>query len=149
MATTAVGATPRSTGEPARHGQLLRTGLVGLPPASLTVTIRGVAPGGLPWALARGSARLSANGRLNVNVRGLLISDPNSNFDGTTGPVAMVAASVTCEGSTPVSTATVPLSGQGDARINQDVTLPALCEAPIILIRANSSSGPWIAASGF
>jgi hypothetical protein len=84
-------------------------------------------------------------------VRGLVITGTNSSLDGTTGPVTAVVASMTCDGSMPIteSTAPVPLSAQGDARINQTVTLPAVCEAPIVLIRANTTTGPWIAASGF
>jgi hypothetical protein len=46
------------------------------------------------------------------------------------------------------NTAPVSLSAQGDATINQVVTLPAICEAPIVLVLANGGSGPWIAASG-
>jgi hypothetical protein len=108
----------------------------------------------VPWALAQGSTRLDANGRLSVKVSGLLITGAtgaNASLDGTTGPVKAVVASLTCDGSTPTieSTAPVPLSAQGDATINQDVILPVICEAPIVLVRANSSNGPWIAASGF
>jgi hypothetical protein len=105
----------------------------------------------VPWALAQGSTRLAANGRLSVKVSGLVITGTNTSLDGTTGPVTAVVASLTCDGSTPTieSTAAVPLSAQGDASINQDVALPAICEAPIVLLQANSSSGPWIAASGF
>jgi hypothetical protein len=47
------------------------------------------------------------------------------------------------------NTAPVPLSAQGNAGINEEVTLPAICEAPIVWVLANGSSGPWIAASGF
>jgi hypothetical protein len=108
----------------------------------------------VPWALVQGSTRLDANGRLSVKLRGLLITGAtgaNASLDGTTGPVKAVVASLTCDGSTPTieSTAPVPLSAQGDATINQDVILPVICEAPIVLVRANSSNGPWIAASGF
>jgi hypothetical protein len=86
-----------------------------------------------------------------VKVSGLVITGTNTNLDGTTGPVTAVVASLTCDGSMPTieSTAAVQLSAQGDARINQTVTLPATCEAPIVLVRANSDTGPWIAANGF
>lgn len=148
---TAVSATPTSNSEPARQGELFASGLVGRPvDPNLNVAIRGVAPGAVPWALARGSTRLDANGRLSVTVTGLVITGTNSGLDGTTGPVTSVVASVTCDGSTPTmeNTAPVPLSAQGDASINQVVALPAICEAPIVLVLANGGSGPWIAASG-
>ena len=148
---TAVSATPTSNNEPARQGELFASGLVGRPTdPTLNVPIRGVAPGAVPWALARGSSRLDANGRLSVVVSGLVITGTNSGLDGTTGPVTSVVASLSCDGSTPTieNTAPVPLSAQGDASIKQAVTLPAICEAPIVLVLANGSSGPWIAASG-
>jgi hypothetical protein len=91
-----------------------------------------------------------ASGRLSVSVSGLVITGTNTGLDGTTGPVRSVVASLT-DGSTPTieNTAPVPLSAQGDASINQASTLPAICEAPIVWVLANGSSGPWIAASGF
>ena len=152
IAASAVGATPASTGQPARHGELVSSNLVGRPTdPNLTVTIRGVPPGAVAWQLNRGTTGLDANGRLTVKLEGLVITGTNTNLDGTTGPVKAVVASLTCDGMTPaiVSTDPVPLSPEGDARIDQQVALPPVCLAPIVLVRANTSSGPWIAASGF
>jgi len=152
LVATAVSATPASNSEPSRQGELFASGLVGRPTdPTLNVTIRGVAPGAVPWVLARGSTRLDADGRLSVSVSGLVITGTHTDLDGTTGPVTSVVASIACDGSTPTleNTAPAPLSAQGDASINQEVTLPAICEAPIVLVLANGSSGPWIAASGF
>jgi hypothetical protein len=152
VAATTVSATPSSGVQPGRHGELLRSNLVGRPvDPSLTVPIDGVPAGAVPWALSRGSTRLDASGRLTVRVDGLVITGTNSNLDGTTGPVGAVVASLACDGMTPsvASSAPVPLSADGDARINQRVTVPAVCLAPTVLVRANTSSGPWIAASGF
>ena len=61
------------------------------------------------------------------------------------------------------STADVPLSAAGNAEIEETITLPAVCVAPIVLIRirlVDVGGGPvdietlgvpppWIAASGF
>jgi hypothetical protein len=153
VAATSVGASTRSrSDEPARRGLIFRSTLIGRPvTASMAVTIRGVLPGGAPWTLTRGRTRLTRAGRLSVDVEGLVITATNTSLDGTTGPVTKVAASLTCEASTPsvVSTATVPLSPEGDARIDERIALPKTCLAPIVLVRANSSSGPWIAATGF
>jgi hypothetical protein len=152
IAATAVSATPAASGQPARHGQLLSSNLVGRPTdPSLKVPIEGVPAGAVPWALNQGSTRVQANGRLTVKVDGLVITGTNSSLDGTTGPVTAVVASVACDGMTPTfaSTDPVPLSPAGDARIDQKVTLPSVCLAPIVLVRANANSGPWIAASGF
>jgi hypothetical protein len=150
-ATTVSAATPSSS-QPARHGTLFRSNLVGRPTdPALTVTIRNVMPGGVPWALSRGNTRLDASGHLSVRVDGLVITGTGTNLDGTTGPVQAVFASVTCDGTTPTITSSkpVPLSPQGDATIKQDINLPAVCLAPIILVQANTGSRPWIAASGF
>jgi hypothetical protein len=152
IAATAVGATPASSSQPVRHGQLLSSDLVGRPTdPNLTVPIDGVPAGAVAWALSRGSTRIQAHGRLTVKVDGLVITGTNSSLDGTTGPVNAVVASVACDGLTPTfaSSNPVPLSRDGDARIDQKVTLPAVCLAPVVLVRANTSSGPWIAASGF
>jgi len=114
------------------------------------VAISGVPPGAVAWALSRGTTALDANGRLTVEVEGLVITGTNTNLDGTTGPVKAIVVSLTCDGMTPpiVSTDPAPLSPEGDARIDQQVALPPVCLAPIVLVRANTSSGPWIAASG-
>jgi hypothetical protein len=62
-----------------------------------------------------GGSRLSSDGRLTVDIRGLLI--PSGQFAGTTGPVKTVSTSLYCaENSTPVGTSgAVPLSSDGDA----------------------------------
>jgi len=135
----------------ARQGTVLRSTLIGRPEAaSLTVPISGVQPGAVPWALDRGTTRVNSAGRLSLHVEGLLITGTGTNLDGTTGPVTNVVASLTCQGTAPtvVSTAAVPLSPEGDARIDQRIVVPSPCLAPIVLVRANSSSGPWIAATG-
>jgi hypothetical protein len=151
-AMTAVAASTRSGSEPARHGVLLRSGLLGRPvDTNLTVSIRGVPPGAVPWALRRGSTQVNAAGQFSLEVRGLVITGTNTNLDGTTGPVTSVIAALTCEGVTPtiVSTTAVPLSPEGDAEVHERIALPTTCLAPIVLVRANIGPGPWIAATGF
>ena len=112
--------------------------------------VRGVGGGGAPWVVAEGEAELDSDGDLEVKVEGLLITGTGGPADGTTGPITMVAASLTCEGTNVVATTgLVPLSAAGDAEIEENVALPSSCVGPIILIRANSPTGPWIAASGF
>ena len=110
-------------------------------------TIHGVMRGGVPWILDRGSARLRHGGRLTVGVRGLVIPG-----NGTPGPVTSISAGLYCGAdATPAAatTGSVPLSSQGDARIDEHVTLPAKCLAPIILLHPNGNAGAYIAASGF
>jgi hypothetical protein len=120
--------------------------------------VRTVSSGGVPWVISAGSdIRLSGDGRLRADVRGLLITGTGTGLDGTTGPVHQVAALVTCtnpasgDAGAPsmVATTAVPLSAAGNARIDQTVSVPGPCIAPVVLVLANSASGPWIAASGF
>jgi hypothetical protein len=112
--------------------------------------IHGVAAGGAPWVLTRGDVRLRADGRLRANIRGLVIPPPTGN--GTTGPVTTVKASLYCGADSTAavgSTASVPITPAGNARIDGQVALPAKCLAPVVLINPNGSSTVYIAGSGF
>jgi hypothetical protein len=112
-------------------------------------TLFGVAAGSAPWVLRSGEAKLHSDGRLTVRIRGLLI--PSGRFAGTTGPVKTVSASLYCgANSTPVGTsAAVPLSSDGDARIKTTLTLPTKCQIPALLIHPNGALGVYITTSGF
>lgn len=112
--------------------------------------LHGNAAGGAPWVLKFGDARIRENGRIDVLIRGLVI--PVAPGNGTPGPVTMVSASLYCGAdSTPAvgTTASVPISTAGDARIRGQFTLPAKCLAPSVLIHPNGSATTYIAASGF
>lgn len=136
--------------------RLFRSSLVGAPGSGRT--IRTVPSGGAPWTIDDDSeARLSTNGRLRADIEGLLITGTGTANDGTTGSVTQVVAALTCanqasgDSGAPeiVSSSAVPLSSEGDARVDQTIPLPSTCLGPIVLIRANSATGPWIAISGF
>lgn len=122
--------------------------LVGSTPG---VTIGGVGSGGVPWIVMASNAGIDPNGMLHLSVVGLVISLPGSPVDGTTGPVKNVLASLVCGNSVVASTSPVPLGANGDAHINQKVSLPSTCFGPVILLRISglAASDPWIAATGF
>src|SRR5437773_826531 len=111
------------------HGKLFRSGLVGIvltdPP------IHGVTRAGAAWNLERGTVKLSGKGRFKLRVKGLLL------LNGTTGTVTTISASFFCapdSDTAPAFTAgPVPLSSDGDARIDEHVTVPARCLAPVVL----------------
>lgn len=109
---------------------------------------------------------IGENRKLELHVAGLLL------LDGTIGPVLTVFASLVCQQSVltgaptnevVASTLDVPLSAAGDAEIDEVITLPSSCVAPIVLIRIRlvdvgfgpvdiedlGVPPPWIAASGF
>jgi hypothetical protein len=119
-----------------------------LAPSVLTdPTIHGVARGGVPWQLDRGSTRLRHGGRLQLSVRGLVIPG-----NGTPGPVTTINASLYCGAdatSAVATTGSVALSMQGNAKIDEHVALPAKCLAPIVLVHPNGNGAAYIAASGF
>jgi hypothetical protein len=111
--------------------------------------IHGVTRGGLPWVMDRGEARLRRNGRLQVRVRGLVIPVPQG--DGTPGPVTTITAALYCGDDTTAAaeTAPIPLSRTGNARIDERITLPSTCLAPVVLVHPNGSDGAYIAVTGF
>ncbi len=128
--------------------------------------IAGISPDvAQPWVVAEGEVEIGEDGELELEVEGLLL------LDGTVGPIRSIFASLVCQKTVAsadptnevvASTADVPLSAAGNAVINEIITLPSSCVAPIVLIRvklADLGAGPfdialagltaWIAASGF
>ncbi len=125
-----------------------------------------------PWVVASGEVTIDDDGDLKAEMSGLLLtSGPGA---GTVGPIRTVFASLVCQktvltgaptNEVVVSTADVPLSAAGDAEIDEVITLPPVCVAPIVLIRIRLVDigfgpidiegpplflpPPWIAASGF
>ena len=85
------------------------------------------------WKLKSGEAKLSDDGKLKVDVKGLVLNDPTTGeFNGTPDGVDAVAAAVLCTGPDGVAVAAqtdvVPLAKNGDAKINAKVSLPKGCE---------------------
>jgi hypothetical protein len=113
--------------------------MTGLPTGSLVVA--GVTGGGVPWNLAQGSATLTSDGRVHVEVQGLVLASNGTN------PVDTGKAVVVCSGELPVSTGIVPFSDQGNATVNAVVDLPSPCFAPVVFF--TSASGRWFAVTGF
>ena len=122
------------------HNQLLEAPIQG----SLVTDppLFGVRPGGAPWVISRGEAELDKSGRLEVDVRGLIIPTTGVN------PVPLLAASVACNGAIVATTATVPFSTAGNAKIRATVTLPARCLAPAVLLNPNGNVATYIGVTG-
>jgi hypothetical protein len=103
--------------------------------------VAGVPSGGAPWVVAHSEVEINRNGKIEVEIKGLLISSGPA-VD-TVGPVTMVLASLVCGDVDVADTAAVPLSSSGDARIHDTITVPSPCIAPAVLIRiAATTSGP-------
>lgn len=115
-------------------------------------TFHGVAPGGAPWVLKRGAVELKRSGRLELEVRGLVI--PNPPGDGTPGPVMTISASLYCgaDSSTTAADTTpqVPIDRRGNARIrDRSFSVPDTCLAPVILVHPNGDAAHYIAVEGW
>ncbi len=113
-------------------------------------SIDGVAAGKVPWMLTKGSVRLKADGKMMLEVEGLVIPET-----GKTGPVKTVSASLYCASASGSSeavatTQAVPLSAAGDARIfSKSLKIPSTCLAPVVLLHPNGQMEAYIAASGW
>jgi hypothetical protein len=119
--------------------------------------IGGVNSCGKIWNIKSGKAELDASGKLEIEVRGLVLNDPTlpADVNGTADGVKEVVGSIVCSGegaSTVVAeTARFPLSTSGEAKIKAKVNLPKGCAAPIVLVREiwEGKVGGWLAATGF
>ena len=125
----------------------------GLTGAQSVTPLRGISGGGLPWTLRSASGELKASGRLEIQVRGLVLA---AGANAGSNPLQTFRATVSCLGSdgTPqnvqteeFSATTGPASsGGGNAKIKTTVDLPQPCIAPIIFI--TSAGGNWLAVTG-
>lgn len=129
--------------------------MVGIPPAFTGTQnpIRGINGGGLPWMISSGAGELKADGKLEINVQGLVLAaGPNAGSN----PVTSFRAIVSClqsdgtpanviTGNFPATTGPAS-SGGGDAKIEATVSLPHPCIAPIIFV--TNPGGAWFASTG-
>jgi hypothetical protein len=103
--------------------------------------IDGVTAAGAPWSIDEGKAILFANGRLHVEVEGLIVTALGRN------PATTGKAVVSCNGVVAATTAAVPFSSTGDAEVDAFVSLPSPCFGPSVFF--TSAGGSWFAATGF
>jgi hypothetical protein len=119
--------------------------------------IRGVPAAGLPWMIRSIRGDLDLNGELTIDIDGLtLANDPSvpASLRGT-NPVPFFAAVVSCTTAagglmTTDNMATADVHATmpgGDAHIDQRLTLPHPCVAPIVLVTAPGGSA-WFAVTG-
>jgi len=101
--------------------------------------VAGIPSGGAPWMVARSEAHISGSGKIEVEVKGLLIaSGTNAN---TVGPVTMVLASLVCGDVVAASTGAAPLSSKGNFEIHDTISVPSPCIAPAVLIQIAATTG--------
>jgi hypothetical protein len=106
---------------------------------------------GKVWKIKSGHAKLSSDGMLSVEVKGLVLNDETTGqFNGTPDGVDAIAAAVVCDGKVVAQSEPVPLSKAGDAKITAKVSVPEGCAKPVIAVRERYEGkiGGWLAASG-
>jgi hypothetical protein len=117
--------------------------------------IRGVSGGGLPWEIDRGKGTLRSDGRLTIEVEGLVLARraPVPPAVQGTNPIASFKAIVSCltvdagaAVTANVSTGLVPATTTGNAEIETTVSLPSPCFAPIVFV--TSPGNAWFAVTG-
>jgi len=109
---------------------------------------------GKAWKIGSGTAELTPEGNLNVDVKGLVLDDASTgNANGTPDGVDGVAAAVVCHGVSGFKVGpqsdVVPLSKSGDATISTKVSIPADCTSPVIVVRERYEGkiGGWLATT--
>jgi len=123
--------------------KVLDARMAGIPTGGLA--LHGLIGGGVPWSLEDGRAMLFADGRLHVEVQGLVVTASGVN------PIATGRAIVTCSSAPVVSSPIVPFSPAGDAEVNAIVDLPASCLAPAVFFVGITGTGAerWFAVTGW
>jgi hypothetical protein len=120
-----------------------------------TNPIRGIPGGGLPWELTSGNADLRADGRLHVEIEGLVLARraPVPPALQGTIPFAQLEAVVSCQTSVDgtattdnISTDPFDVTPAGDGELDTSVALPSPCFAPIVFVTA--PTGAWFAVTG-
>jgi hypothetical protein len=129
---------------------LLKAPLMACP--SDKTAIGGVNACGKIWKIGSGEVTLNADGKLTVNIRGLVLNDPSvGKYDGSPDGVDAVAVAVVCRGKrghVAAQTEPVALSQNGDVQIDTRVSVPEACADPIVLIRERYEGGRiggWLA----
>jgi hypothetical protein len=111
--------------------------------------VRGLNGGGLPWVISEGEITVRADGRVKMEVEGLVI-DPtetaNPAFAGI-NPSPTFTVIVSClddKGKvTNITAGTTPATKAGDAEFEGSVSLPMDCMSPIAFV--TNAGGAWFA----
>jgi hypothetical protein len=129
--------------------------MVGLPPAftGSQNPIRGINGGGLPWAISAATGELKTDGKLEIDVVGLVFAAGPNVGRNTVPNFRAIVSCLKSDGTVEnVMTGLFPATlgpaaeGGGNASIEADLELPSPCIAPIIFV--TSPTGAWFAATG-
>src|SRR5262245_22041670 len=121
--------------------KILDARMAGIPTGGLV--LNGLTGGGVPWVIDEGRAKLFADGRLQVEVEGLVLASNGTN------PIQTGRAVVTCSNAPAARSSIVPFSPTGDAEVDQRVDLPDSCLAPaVFFVGIVGTNERWFAVTG-
>jgi hypothetical protein len=118
--------------------KVLDSTMAGLPVPS--TVLYGLTGGGAPWVIDEGRVQLFGDGRLHVDIEGLVIPDRGN-------PVDQGKAILTCSGAKVAETGLVDFSDAGDATIDTVIALPEICQGPAVFF--TNATDRWFAVTGF
>ena len=145
LAITTFSATPAFAHQAGSSGRtLLDAQLVGSMPAPASPLIAGIRPGGAPWVIGPSPVRVRLDGRITVDVRGLVIPSPPGNG---TNPVPSVVATLVCGDMVQDSTEPFALDMAGNGQTSDVITIPTQCDAPAVLIQPAPNRAVYIAST--
>lgn len=115
--------------------------------------IQGVPGAGAPWRNPTVEGELKSDGKLEIEVRGLVLVSTGAN------PAATFRGIVSCRSidasTTPPTATTVvvltgafPATATGNAKIEDTVALPSPCVAPIVFVGPGTGAVRWFSATG-
>lgn len=115
--------------------------------------IQGVSGAGAPWTNPTVEGELKSDGKLEIDVRGLVLVSTGAN------PLASFRGIVSCRSidtsTTPPTATTVvvvtgafPATATGDSKIEDTVALPSPCVAPIVFVGLGTGAVRWLSATG-
>lgn len=145
LAITAFSAAPAFADGSGSSGRfLLRAQLVGSTPAPASPVIAGINPGGAPWVNGRSPVRVREDGRIKVNLRGLVIPPPRGTG---VSPIASVVATLVCDNMVQDSTEPFALSTAGNGQTSDVISVPRHCDDPAVLIQPTANLTVYIASA--
>lgn len=117
------------------------------------VPVRGLAGGGLPWAIGASEVEVKDNGKVEVSFQNLVFAAGPNVGKNTVGTMKVVVSCLTVDGGTvnvstpafPVTVATATDPG-GDGSIEAKVALPSPCLAPLVFV--TTTTDRWFAVNG-
>ncbi len=134
----------------ASASDLFKSGVEGIQVAGQMIA--GIS-GGAPWDVADGVAKIKPDGDIKVEIEGLVLTTPIIAAD-PVFPVLGVCASLVCQKTAAgdptneqvATTGNFALSPvTGNAQVAETITLPAVCVAPIVLLRVSTVDAGFFA----